>query len=167
MAGKQKYRLQPVMDMRERAKKDAAQLVAIRRQQLAAEEAELARRQRAVEICLEKQREGRTAMLTEIEPGAEARLALGHRTHLADLREQETILRAEVEKQEKIVEKAELEVEKAIEALANAAKEVKVIETHRDNWKLNARRQLERKEQKLNDEIGAILFESTRQKRES
>jgi flagellar export protein FliJ len=157
---KPKYRLQTVLDMREKAKKDAAQLVALRRQQLAEAERELEKCRKAVQDNLNLQAKQRSAMHDEMIDGAAARRILSHRTYLADLREQELELRANVVKQEKVVEKAESEVEKALELLTEATKEVKVIEKHKETWRVNLKKETERKEQKLNDEIGAILFQN-------
>lgn len=159
MSAKEKYRLQTVLNVRERAKKDAAQLVVLRRQQLSAAEAELERRQQNVVANLQKQKNAKEEMLDQMREGIEARNALNYRTHLADLREQEIFLRAEVIAQERVVSQAAAEVEKALEFLAQTAKELKVIETHKDNWQQLKRRESEKKEQKLNDEIGAILFQ--------
>lgn len=163
MAGKEKYRLRTVVDIREKAKKDAAQFVALKRQQLAAEEVELERCQRAVEANLKKQKEAYQSMIDEMNQGAEARFAITHRVHSADLRDQEIVLRANVVKQEKAVVQAENEVNKALELLAEAAKELKVIEKHRENWQVNRKIEHEKREQKLNDEIGAILYSPKRQ----
>jgi sugar-specific transcriptional regulator TrmB len=49
-----KYRLQSVMDARERLKQEAARLVASRRAQLDEAERELARRESALEECREQ-----------------------------------------------------------------------------------------------------------------
>lgn len=155
---KQKYRLETVLEMREKIKKDAAQFVGVRRAQLAAAEEELERCHQAVAANLKKQREQQETMLTEICRGAEAGRAVAFRSYLADLREIELDLRANVVKQEKAVEQAELELEKALELLAEATKEVKVIEKHKETWRINTKLEIERKEQKLNDEIGAILY---------
>lgn len=157
---KPKYRLQTVLEMREQAKKDAAQFVVLRRQQLAEAEKELARCHKAVQDNLNLQTKQREAMMAEMSDGTEARRAVSHRVYLADLREQELELRANVVKQEKVVEKAQLEVEKAMELLTEATKEVKVIEKHKETWQTNVKKEDERKEQKLNDEIGAILFQA-------
>jgi hypothetical protein len=46
---KNKYKLQPVLDVRDRVKQEAMRRVAQRRAQLAEAEAELARRERALE----------------------------------------------------------------------------------------------------------------------
>lgn len=157
---KEKYRLQTVLEIREKAKKDAAQIVAVRRQQLAAAEAELERCQQAVQANLKRQRNQQTLMFSEMDGGAQIKQISAYRTHLADLREQELDLRAAVVKQELVVEKAQAEVEKALEFLAEATKEMKVIEKHKETWRINLKKESERKEQKLNDEIGAILYQT-------
>lgn len=164
MPSKPKYRLQTVLELREKAKKDAAQFVALRRRQLAEAEDELLRCKDIVQANLRLQRNAQDNMFAELSDGAAARKAASYRTHQADLREQETVLRENVVKQEKAVAQAEQEVERALELLAEASKDVKVIEKHKETWRANEKIAFERKEQKLNDEIGAILFSPRRNK---
>lgn len=158
MAGP-KYRLQPVLGVREQSKREAERLLASRIAQLAEAEEELARRAREVEACRERQASARAEMFGEMGGGAAASRALTHRTHLADLRAQEEGLRAAVEEQRGAVARCESEVERARAALVEAAREVRVIEKHREGWHERQRREAARREQKLNDEIGAILHE--------
>jgi flagellar export protein FliJ len=158
VAGK-KYRLQPVLGAREQSKREAERLLAARMAQLAEAEAELARREREVESCRERQASARAEMLEMMNEGAAAARALSHRTHLADLRAQEEALRAAVGEQRAVVARCEAELERARAALVEAAREVRVIEKHKENWREGERRESARREQKLNDEIGAILHE--------
>ncbi|MET0622313.1 MAG: flagellar FliJ family protein [Pyrinomonadaceae bacterium] len=158
MSGK-KYRLEPVLGAREQAKREAERLLAARMAQLAGAEEELARREREVESCRARQASARAEMLQTMSGGAAAARALAHRTHLADLRAQEEELRAAVEEQRGVVARCEAEVERARAALVEAAREVRVIEKHRENWRERERRDTARREQKINDEIGAILHE--------
>jgi flagellar export protein FliJ len=154
-----KYRLQPVLGAREAAKHEAERLLAARMAQLAEAEEELTRREREVESCRERQASARAEMLEVMDGGAAAARALAHRTHLADLRAQEESLRAAVEEQKGAVARCEADLERARVALVEAAREVRVIEKHRENWRERERRETARREQKLNDEIGAILHE--------
>jgi flagellar export protein FliJ len=64
-----------------------------------------------------------------------------------------------LEQQKAAVLRAEQETEKALELLNEASKELRTIEKHRENWRQIKRLELIRKEQKNNDEIGAILHE--------
>lgn len=154
---KNKYKLQPVLDVRDRVKQEAMQRVVQRRAQLAEAEAELARREQALEGCRAQQIEARAKMLHEMEPGAAARHLVTHRTHLTDLRNTEDELSNSVERQKSVVERAQGELENALAALVEASKEVRVIEKHREEWGQRVRRAEQRREQKLSDEIGSIL----------
>ena len=152
-----KYRLQSVLDVRERAKQEATRLVAQRRAQLAEAEEELARREGDLAACRERQRAAQQKMLRESERGAQARRVVAHRTHLADLRVQEQELMAAVEGQRGVVARAERELDGALAALAEASKELRVIETHRENWREGERKSGLKREQKLGDEIAAVI----------
>jgi flagellar export protein FliJ len=156
---KKKYRLQPVLDVRERAKQEAERLVAARLAQLAEAEEELARRVREVALCRERQEAARAEMFEEMRGGSAAARAVAHRSHLADLRALEDQLRAAADEQRGAVARCETELEAARAALVEAAREAKVIEKHREQWRERERRDGVRREQKMNDEIGAILHE--------
>ncbi|HEX8721604.1 MAG TPA: flagellar FliJ family protein [Pyrinomonadaceae bacterium] len=154
-----KYRLQPVLGAREQAKREAERLLAARLTQLSEAEEELARREREVEACRERQRAARAEMFETMSAGAAAGRALAHRTHLADLRAQEEGLCAAAEEQRGAVARCEAEAERARAALVEAARGVRVIEKHRENWRERQSRETARREQKINDEIAAILHE--------
>lgn len=154
---KSKYRLQSVLGVRERAKQAAARVVALRREQVAEAERELERREGELERCRERQREARESMFGAASGGAEARRMVEYRTHLADLRAQGETLAASVEEQRGAVARAARELESALDALAEAAKEVRVIEKHRENWQESERTAERRREQKISDEVASLL----------
>ncbi len=154
---KNKYRLQSVLGVRERAKQAAARVVALRREQVAEAERELARRAGELSRCRARQREARESMFGEARGGAEARRMVEHRTHLADLREQAETRAATVEEQRAVVARAERELDTALDALAEAAKEFRVIEKHRENWRESERTAERRREQKISDEVASLL----------
>lgn len=156
---KLKYRLQAVQDMRQRAKDQAAEVVAVRRQELADAEAELKSRKNAVFECRKKQEFQAEKLMTEFLTGVSAKNIIGHRTYIDALKEEEKDLRKRVDEQQIVVEKAKQNVEIAVQALVEATKELKVIETHREKWETETRKELERKEQKMNDEIGSNLYQ--------
>jgi flagellar export protein FliJ len=152
-----KYRLETVLMMRGRVKDEAARLVALRYEQLAQAEEELMHRQRNLQTCYEKQTQARTAMNDELDKGIQAKGVMAHRNFLQDLRDQEIQLKEAVEKQKKAVKRAEDEVEAAREKLIEAAKELKAIEVHKENWIAAEKVEQNRKDQKISDEIGSIL----------
>ena len=57
---------------------------------------------------------------------------------------------------------AEAEVERAVAALIEASKEVKVIEKHRETWRQRTLREEQLREQKIGDEIGAVTYRRNR-----
>lgn len=152
-----KYRLETVLGIRNRAKDEAARLVALRLQQLQAAEEELNRRQMKLQTCYERQNQAQAAMNEELAKGLQARSILAHQNYLNDLRKLESELKADVEKQILSVTKAEKELESAREKLVESARELKSIEVHKANWQASEQKQQSRREQKISDEIGAIL----------
>lgn len=156
---KNKYKLQPVLNVREKAQQEAARVVAARRAQLAEAEAELMRREERLAECRASQTEAHAQMEEAVREGAEIRHLVIHRTHLADLRETEQQLIRDVEQQAAAIAFAEKELEKALDVLIEASKELQVVEKHREGWQRRLRLEETRREQKLNDEMGTILHE--------
>lgn len=148
--------------MRERTRDEAALFLAERRRAFEFAEAELENRRQAVENCRQEQIKTQRDLRENSRNGMKSSEMARYRQHLADLRENEILLSAAVEEQKNIVARAENKVEKALDALNEAAKEVKVIEKHRANWQREKKIEAERREQKTNDEIGAILHERKR-----
>lgn len=147
------------MKARERAKQEHARVVAVRRAELDEAEAELARRQQEVFRCREKQADAHSKMAEKAREGVGASELLGHRTYLSDLRQLELELNAAVLQQKTVVTHCESELEHALEGLREASREFQVIDKHRQHWQEEQRRQLTRHEQKLNDELAALLHE--------
>jgi len=152
-----KYRLETVLGIRNRAREEAARQVALRLQQLKQAEEELNRRQLKLQACYEQQNKAQTAMNEELNQGIQARNILAHQNYLNDLRKLEIELKNDVEKQILTVTKAEKELEKAREKLVETARELKSIEVHKTNWQLSEQKAQTKREQKISDEIGAIL----------
>lgn len=159
MPAPEKYNLQRLLEMRERARDEAALYLAGCRDELQLAENELDRRKQAVEDCRRAQTEAQGAMIEKSSGGIRSSEIVRHRGHLTDLREKEAELRAAVEEQKGTVARAEQKVEKALTALGEASKEAKVIEKHRENWLAAKKNEAARREQKTGDEIGAILHE--------
>lgn len=158
----EKYKLQRLLEMRERTRDDVALYLAECRRELTATEDELKKRQQTVENCRREQAETQKELVEKSQSGMKSSKMVGYRQRLSDLRENEISLLASVEDQKTVVARAEQKVDKALDALNETAKEVKVIEKHRENWQTEKKIESERREQKSNDEIGAILHERQR-----
>ncbi|HVE55820.1 MAG TPA: flagellar export protein FliJ [Pyrinomonadaceae bacterium] len=152
-----KYRLETVLGIRNRAREEAARQVAVRLGQLEQAEQELNRRQLKLQACYEQQNKAQTAMSEELNQGIQARNILAHQNYLNDLRKLEIELKNDVEKQIQAVTKAEKELETAREKLVETARELKSIEVHKENWQVSEQKAQNKREQKISDEIGAIL----------
>jgi len=159
MSKTEKYNLQRLLEMRERARDQAAIYLAECRRQLAFAENELERRKQAVEECRNEQIEIQNALAGKSSAGIKANEIVRFRQYLIDLREKETNLLKAVEDQKAVIKREEKKVEKAFGELSEAAKELKVIEKHRENWQTEIKKDAEFREQKSNDETGAILHE--------
>lgn len=162
MPKREKYNLQRLLETRTRERDDAVKTLAESRRKLAAAEAELTERKSAVENCRRAQSDAQTAMLEKSSGGIKNSEMLYHRQHLIDLRETETELVRQVEQQKSVVARREQEVETALAELKEASKELRVIEKHKENWQNEKRIEATRREQKSNDEIGAILHERSK-----
>jgi flagellar export protein FliJ len=152
-----KYRLQTVLGIRSRAREEAARQVAVRLQKLQAAEEELLRRQKKLQACYEQQNKAQNLMNEELGKGIQARNILAHQNFLNDLRTLETELKNDVEKQIQTVGKAEKELETAREKLSETARDLKSIEVHKENWQAARQKEQIKRDQKISDEIGAIL----------
>jgi flagellar biosynthesis chaperone FliJ len=161
---KPKYRLQVVENMRATAKSQAAEFVALCRQKLADEERELVRRKDLVVEMQERQQEEQEQMFLKIQTGFIAGDMMAHKDYMLKLKDEENKRQQQVENQQLIVEKAKQEVDKALVKLTEASKELKVLETHHEKWTANVKKEAERKEEKMNDEIGANLYQRRRVK---
>jgi flagellar export protein FliJ len=152
---KNRYRLQPVLEMRDQARQEAARLVAARRERLAAVVAELQRRERAVDDCQAMISAAQSHLAQKAGQGATADYLVGRRAHLADLKERKKQLARAVAQQHETVAQAEAEVEEAVSALGRVSKDLRAIEKHRESWQQRIRRTAEQRDQKLLDEISA------------
>ena len=152
-----KYRLETVLTLRSRTRDEAAQQVALRLHELQAAEDELARRRKKLQTCLEQLDKANAQMNAELEKGIQAREILAHQSFLNDLKKQEADWQRAVEEQTETVSKAEKLLAAAREKLNEAARELKSMETHRANWQSAREKEENRREQKISDEIGAIL----------
>lgn len=149
--------------MRRRARDDAARQVALRLAAVAAAEDELRRRQLKLQNCYDEQRRAAEKLNQSLNQGIEARRIVAHQTFLRDLRRAEEEIKASVEQQTAIVARAEKDLAAAREKLLEAAKELKSIEVHKEKWTSEEKISRERRDEKISDEIGAIIH--GRQKR--
>lgn len=152
------YRLQTVLKIRENARDEAGRKVAQRLEELEEAKNELNRRQSDLLACYEKQDQKQLAMNEMLEGGTPVRNVVQHRTFLGDLRESEHQLEQFTEKQKKAVLRVENDLDAARDTLSDATRDFKAIETHKSKWVAGVRASGVRREQKISDEIGNVLY---------
>src|SRR5262245_21692972 len=117
-----RYRLSSVLELRSRAKQEAARTVASSRRQLLEAEAELIRRGQLVAECKDELDSARGRMLDAATGGIPAWKLADFRSHLAALKRKQSDLAEEQEQQRSVVAKSEAELDRAISGLNEASK---------------------------------------------
>jgi flagellar export protein FliJ len=154
------YRLQTVLEMRERAEEAAKQAFGEATRALAKAQAELER----LEADLVKRREERrakvAAYLDEImAKGATGPTALTRMQRFEErLKAEEAEVALEIERQKDVVKTAQEHVELKRQEMAEAAKEKKAIEKHKEKWAAEVKKTRDDREQLAQEEIGSALF---------
>jgi flagellar export protein FliJ len=160
------YRLQTLLEMRERAEEEAKQAFSEAVKALAAEQKKL----KELETDLERrkaERKGKIqAYMAEImkkgaNPGAMTQMNRFEQR----LKDEEAQVALEIERQKEAVHDAEKLVEQRRLEMAEAAKEKKAIEKHKENWAKQVKYERQQKEDMSTEEIGNTLhLQRTRKK---
>ena len=153
------YRLQTLLDMRERAKEEAEQAFAEAMQQLHKEQQAL----KELEADLEKRKLERKAKVAAylqdvMKKGVQAG-GLNSLNRFEDrLKDEEAQVALEIDRQKDVVRQAEKNVEEKRFAMAEAAKELKAIEKHKEKWTKQVKQERAAREELAQEEIGNALF---------
>jgi flagellar biosynthesis chaperone FliJ len=153
------YRLQALLELRERAKEEAEQAFSNAVQALEKEKVE----QKRLEEELEKRKAERKQKVLDHLQQVMARGAgvsgLTHMNRYEDrLKEEEARLALELERRKEAVQSAERRVEQRRLEMAEAAKELKALEKHKETWQKQVRAERQAKEELAQEDIGNTLF---------
>lgn len=160
MPPKPKYRLQVLLIMKERAKKEREIALALAIKKLAEEERklkELEEEKRRIEERIAKER---AALHAKIAGGGalikdpQVRENFLRKLH-EDLEEMERL----IEEQKEEIRQAKLRVQRARQDYIIAAQELNVMEKHKELWAKKLRKELDAKEDKLMNELGQVVYE--------
>ena len=160
------YRLQPLLDLKTERKEQCELALAERRRELAAEQEAL------VELEEKRVRVGAAltdALRSRLAAGAGASgLALAQQTdYLRGLTADLTEAKSAVIAQQLRVREFERRVETARRQLADAVREVEVLEKHRERLQQRFAREQERKDALEQDDMGNVIFNQKRRAYES
>ncbi len=153
------YRLQTLLEMRQRAKEDAERRFSEAMQALAKEQKELKR----LEEDLERRKQERKAKVQAYLADIMAKGMVGINAfnsmnrYEERLKDEEAQVALDIERQKEAVKAAERFVEEKRLEMADAAKELKAIEKHKENWAKEVKKERDMREDLAQEEIGNAL----------
>lgn len=154
------YRLQPVLEQRERRKQQAERALGEAKQRLRAEQQRL-EEMLEVRRQLDAKRIETTRRFEELltQPGVPiAEESLRHDRYQQVLAEQAARMDAEIAQQRRAVAAAERGVAEAQAALLKAATDLQAMEKHKEKWEEKVRREAREREQEVQEELGQAMW---------
>ncbi|HYO59279.1 flagellar assembly protein FliH [Archangium sp.] len=154
------YRLQALLEIRERAKAEAEQAFSDAVKALEKQKAELKRLEQELEQRKAERKQKVMAYLQQVMAKGTAGpngFTMMNR-YEGRLKDEEAQLALEIERQKEAVAAAEKLVEQRRREMAEAARELKAIEKHKENWQKQLRAERQAKEELNQEEIGNTLF---------
>ncbi|MFY1831082.1 flagellar assembly protein FliH [Myxococcus fulvus] len=153
------YRLQTLLDMRTRAKEEAEQAFSDAIKALEREKVELQRLVDELERRKRERKEKVAAYLKEIMAKGAGINGMNMMGRFEErLKDEEAQVALEVERQREAVKVAERLVEQRRREMAEAAKELKAIEKHKETWQKQVKHERQQREELSQEEIGNALF---------
>src|SRR5262249_46283343 len=152
------YRLQTLLEIRERAEEEAKQAFSEAMKRLQKEKDALKKLEDDLSRRKAQRKEKMNAYLAEVmKKGVGAGNISSMNTFEVRLKDEEAQVALDIERQKEAVRQAEADLEVKRAEMAEAAKEKKAIEKHKDNWKREVRKEREAKEELSQEEIGNTL----------
>lgn len=152
------YRLQALLDIRTRAEDEAKEAFSEAVKAAEKEKQALAGMQKDLERKKVERKAKVAAFLQEMTAKGGGISGFQQMSRFEQrLKDDEAQLALEIERQKEMVVQAEKLVEQRRAEMADAAKEKKAIEKHRDNWKAEIRKERMAKEEMNQEEIGNTL----------
>ncbi len=152
------YRLQTLLEMRERAEEEAKQAFSEAMKNLAKEKDALVALEQDLEARKAARKQKVQEFLADVMKKGVGASGMGQMNRFEDrLKDEEKQVALEIERQKEAVRQAEQLVEVRRAEMADAAKEKKAIEKHKDNWKKEVRKERQAREELTQEEIGNTL----------
>ncbi|MGQ0505228.1 MAG: flagellar assembly protein FliH [Myxococcaceae bacterium] len=153
------YRLQTVLEIRERAEEAAKQAFSEAVQALAKEQQELKRLEDDLERRKQERKAKVAAHIKEVLAKGSGAGGLSLMNRYEDrLKDEEAQVALDIERQKEAVKAAEKVVEQRRREMAEAATEVKAIEKHKEKWQKQIKYERDQREESAQEEIGSALF---------
>lgn len=157
---KPKYRLQPILLAKERAKKQSEIELGRAIKNLNEQKERLKVLEEEKEKIILKKKQARLEMSRSV-VSAETRIydSSLHLNYLEKLQDDLVMKEKEIERQHEIIAEAEETVKKAKQNYIQAAKELKTMEKHKELWMKKLQKELNFQEQKEMNELGNVVHQ--------
>jgi len=157
---KEKYRLQPLLEVKERHKRQTEIALSKAFKELKEEEEKLKKLEREKQEIVEKRLQTRREMAEMVRMG-ESQVSDSHTrlNYLKKLQEDEEKKDQEIEDQKLAIKRAEEKLAQAKRDYIDACKEVKIMEKHKELWAKKVKQKLEYQEAKQMNELGNVIHQ--------
>ena len=159
---KAKYRLQALLNIKAHAKKRAEALLARALIELKKAKEKLEKLKEEKKEIIERWKAARLEMKKKLQAGPMVKEGNVHVNFLRKLKEDEEAKQKEIEEQEGVVDECEGAVARARREYIDAARELQVMEKHKELWEKKVRDELTRKEEREMDELGGTIHQLRR-----
>lgn len=159
MAGNAQYRLQTLLELREKRKDEAEQYLSECLQNLKQEQERLREMEAELERMIAK-REAKKREYAEKQMRGEmdAQGAIAANTYIDRLKEQEQAQENAIEGQMSVVAEKKQEVEGARQDLLDASQQLKALEKHKEKWQQEQKKERERRQEEALDELTQAMY---------
>lgn len=154
------YRLQPLLQIKERARKRAEIALARALGRLVQEQKKLKKLEEEKKKILERKKQVRREMHEKMASGdAQVKDSRVRGNYLRRLEEDEKKKEEEIEAQKKVIVDCEMQVKRARRDYIDAVKELRIMEKHKELWKKKLALEISREEEKEMDELGNVIHQ--------
>lgn len=155
-----KYRLQALLQIRERAEQEAKEEFARAAAHLRQEEARLQHEKDELERMIEDRKRRRAEYANKLATG-EMKIteqSAAYR-YIDRLKELEAEQRGKIDAHKEMVHEAEKAMKRAQDELVIATQELKALTKHKESWETKLKKERELKEENALDEIGQTIYQ--------
>ncbi len=154
------YRLQPLLEIKLRARKRAEIRLAEALVRLEQEKKRLKKLEEEKKEIVRKRKECRRELHEKVSAGhAHVKDGSVRVNYLRKLEEDEKAKAEEIQLQKQVIENCELQVKRARRDYIDAVKELRVMEKHKDLWRKKVAKELSLEEEREMDELGNVIHQ--------
>lgn len=155
-----KYRLEPLLEMKRRARKKAEIALARAIVKLEQEKKKLKKLEEEKKEIIQKRKNFRLKLHERMVSGdAHAKDGWAGMNFLRKLEDDEKKKDEEIERQKEVIENCEIQLKRAKRDYIDAVKEQRVMEKHKELWKKKVDQEITRAEEREMDELGNVIHQ--------